>query len=79
MYRKGPNHQIAQKQKADNTLGAVDSCNSWARISMGERHYIKSSKNWDNFWLNGTVTPPKDADGLANFVDPDQTAPLGAV
>ena len=22
---------------------------------------------------------PKDADGLANSVDPDQTAPLGAV
>ena len=23
--------------------------------------------------------PPKDADGMANSVDPDQTAPLGAV
>ena len=26
-----------------------------------------------------TVMHPKDADGMANSVDPDQTAPLGAV
>ena len=30
-------------------------------------------------WLYHTVTSPNDADGMANSVDPDQTAPLGAV
>ena len=31
-------------------------------------------------WLYHRVTSPNDADGIANSVDPDQTAPpLGAV
>ena len=30
-------------------------------------------------WLYYRVMSPKDADGMANSVDPDQTAPLGAV
>ena len=30
-------------------------------------------------WLYDRVLSPKDADGMANSVDPDQTAPLGAV
>ena len=30
-------------------------------------------------WLYHRVMSPKDADGMANNVDPDQTAPLGAV
>ena len=30
-------------------------------------------------WLNHRVVSPNDADGMANSVDPDQTAPLGAV
>ena len=30
-------------------------------------------------WLNPRVMYPKDADGIANSVDPDQTAPVGAV
>ena len=30
-------------------------------------------------WLYHRVMSPKDADGMANSVDPDQTAPLGAV
>ena len=30
-------------------------------------------------WLYHGVTSPNDADGMANSVDPDQTAPLGAV
>ena len=30
-------------------------------------------------WLYRRVMSPKDADGMANSVDPDQTAPLGAV
>ena len=30
-------------------------------------------------WLYHRVTCPNNADGMANSVDPDQTAPLGAV
>ena len=30
-------------------------------------------------WLYRRVTSPNDADRMTNSVDPDQTAPLGAV
>ena len=30
-------------------------------------------------WLYIRAMSPNDADGMANSVDPDQTAPLGAV
>ena len=30
-------------------------------------------------WLYQRVMSPNDADGMANSVDPDQTAPLGGV
>ena len=30
-------------------------------------------------WLYHRVMSPNDADGMANSVDPDQTAPVGAV
>ena len=30
-------------------------------------------------WFYHRVLSPNDGDGLANSVDPDQTAPLGAV
>ena len=30
-------------------------------------------------WLYHRVMSPKDADGMANSVDPDQTSPLEAV
>ena len=30
-------------------------------------------------WLYHRVASPNDVDGMANSVDPDQTAPLGAV
>ena len=36
------------------------------------------SKIW-TMWLFRSVMSPNDADGMANSVDPDQTAPLGAV
>ena len=36
------------------------------------------SKIW-TMWLYHRVMSPNDADGMANSVDPDQTAPLGAV
>ena len=34
--------------------------------------------SYSKMWTNN-VTSPKDADRMANSVDPDQTAPLGAV
>ena len=36
------------------------------------------SKIW-TVWLYHRAMSPNDADGMANSVDPDQTAPLGAV
>ena len=30
-------------------------------------------------WFYSAVMQPNDADGMANSVDPDQTAPFGAV
>ena len=36
------------------------------------------SKIW-SMWLFHRVMSPNDADRMANSVDPDQTAPLGAV
>ena len=30
-------------------------------------------------WFYNRVMSPNDADGMANSVDPDQTAPVGAV
>ena len=36
------------------------------------------SKIW-TMWLYHRVMRPNDTDGMANSVDPDQTAPLGAV
>ena len=36
------------------------------------------SKIW-TMWLYHRVMSPNDADRMANGVDPDQTAPLGAV
>ena len=35
-------------------------------------------KIW-TMWLYHRVRSPNDADGMANSVDPDQTAPLGEV
>ena len=35
--------------------------------------------NHSKIWLYHRVVSPNDADGMANNVDPDQTAPLGAV
>ena len=36
------------------------------------------SKTW-TMWLYHRAMSPNDAEGIANSVDPDQTAPLGAV
>ena len=53
--------------------------------------YGKSCKYWDIYnsyhncpknltvWFSSAAVQSRDADGMANSVDPDQTAPLGAV
>ena len=55
------------------------------------KHYRKNSKIWDTsinchnrpknrkIWCNIALMHPKDADGMANSVDPDQTASSEAV
>ena len=60
-------------------------------VSFGSMHYRKFPKYSDTqkiccnhskiwtMWLYHRVMSPNDADGMANSVDPDQTAPLGAV
>ena len=43
-----------------------------------EKICCNHSKIW-TVWLYHTVMSPNDADGMANSIDPDQTAPQGAV
>ena len=43
-----------------------------------QRIRCNHSKIW-TMWLYHRAMSPNDADGMANSVDPDQTAPLGAV
>ena len=42
------------------------------------KKFIVITKIW-TMWLYHRVMSPNDAVGMANSVDPDQTAPLGAV
>ena len=48
------------------------------KYSHTQKICCNHSKIW-NMWLYHRVMCPNDADGMANSVDPDQTAPLGAV
>ena len=48
------------------------------KYSDTQKLCCKRSKIW-SMWLYHRVMSPKDVDGIANSVDPDQTAPLGAV
>ena len=48
------------------------------KYSDTQKHCCNHSKIWTK-WLYHRVMSPNDADGMANSVDPDQTAPLGAV
>ena len=49
-----------------------------AKFSDTQKICCNHSKIW-TMWLYHRVMSPNDADGMANRVDPDQTAPLGAV
>ena len=40
-------------------------------------YYCNYPKIWSR-WLKHTTMHPKDVEGIANSVDPDQTAPIGA-
>ena len=48
------------------------------KYSDTQKNCCNHSKIW-TMWLYHRVMSPNDADGMANSVDPDQTAPLGAV
>ena len=47
-------------------------------IQTPKKFVVITLKFW-TMWLYHRVMSPNDADGMANSVDPDQTAPLGAV
>ena len=47
------------------------------KYSDTKKIWYNHSKIW-TMWLYHTVMSPNNADGMANSVDPDQTAPLGA-
>ena len=48
------------------------------KYSDTQKNCCKHSKIW-TMWFYHRVMGPNDADGMANSVDPDQTAPLGTV
>ena len=50
----------------------------WGLYSDTQKLYCYHSKIW-TMWLYHRVMSLNDADGMTNSVDPDQTAPLGAV
>ena len=70
------------KFSVQNVVAAIST------VCIGYRKFPKYSdtqniccnypKSWTR-WLFLRVMSPNDADGMANSVDPDQTAPLGAV
>ena len=51
---------------------------NFLNIRTPQKNCCNHSKIW-TMWLYHRVMSPNDADGIANSVDPDQTAPLGAV
>ena len=50
----------------------------FSKYSHTQNICCNNSKIW-TMWLYHRVMSPNDADGMVNSVDPDQTAPLGAV
>ena len=51
---------------------------NFLNIRTPQKNCCKHSKIW-TMWFYHRVMGPNDADGMANSVDPDQTAPLGTV
>ena len=56
----------------------LDDYRKFPKYSDTQKICCNHSKIW-TMWLYHRVMSPNDADGMANSVDPDQTAPLGAV
>ena len=56
----------------------TDLYHKFPKYSDTKNIYCNHSQIW-TMWLYYRVMSPNDADGMANSVDPDQTAPLGAV
>ena len=58
--------------------GIISTSVNFLNIRTPQKNCCNHSKIW-TMWLFHRVMSPNDADGMANSVDPDQTAPLGAV
>ena len=63
-------------------ISSVSSCmvkyRKFPKYSDTQKICCNHSKSWI-MWLYHRIMSPNDADRIANSVDPDQTAPLGAV
>ena len=85
MYNKMLKHQTfpstLSNQTAQSALCSEEltdkQCND-PKFSDTQKICCNHSKVW-TMWLYHRVMNPNDADGMANSVDPDQTAPLAAV
>ena len=87
MTGEAADHTLQGKQSKQSISCAMAALFLWHR-KLNYRKFPKYSdtpknccnhpKSWTR-WLYFRVTLPKDAEGIANSVDPDQTAPLGAV
>ena len=58
-------------------VSLVNYC-KFPKYSETQKIYCNHSKIWI-MWLYHRVMSPNDADGMANSMDPNQTAPLGTV
>ena len=70
-----------KKKSTINQRGILCSFTQYRKFpkySDTQKNCCNHSKIWTK-WLYYSVIRPNDADGMANSVDPDQTAPLGAV
>ena len=62
----------------NNIVTGYDIYRKFPKYSDTPKNCCNHSKFW-TMWLCHRVMSPNDADRMANSVDPDQTAPLGAV
>ena len=82
---------LNQLESLVNPWGSLSNDFSWTFALAPAEFYCKFPKYSDTpkiccnhskiwtMWLYHSVMSPNDADGMANSVDPDQTAPIGAV
>ena len=65
---------INQSTFNDLTLNCFKSYRKFPKYSDTQNICCNHSKIW-TMWLYHRVMSPNDADGMANSIDPDQTAP----